>query len=605
MKIDFESEFLDYILKRGYEYYIDNKVSNVLVNDGFVSATVNGNHNYKVNLKIEDDIFIDGECNCPYFKSNGYCKHMAAVLYYLSENKECKTNNYNLEDIISKIDEKKIKKFLYESIINDADLFNRFRVQFNNYFPKLSKENYRNKIYDAISRCSDGRGFIDYDSTSDYEDIMCEFTSEAEKLVDSKDYETAFIIASTILDSIPNTDIDDSNGSTGMVANNCIEIIFDILDNIQAQDNPLLKNILDYVIQEVKTNNLYNYGIDLSQILKYFIDEQLYLSKIMIDLEKALDASSDNDYFSRRKDYVEYLIQIYEFVKDKRNVLRVLEKYSFDSNILLRYVDELIKNDNLKDAIKILKEKLNDKDYNGRSLAKKLADMYLKNNMMEEYKDILYEIFYKFDKYDMDIYRKIKGLYSSKDWKIEKENIIENIKKDKYIDRYLNDIFIEEKMTKELYLNVCDYGMDYVKAYEQYLLPKYNDKLLNIYKKSCLHDAQCANNRNRYRELAMNVNHIIGMDNSQEVVKLILEEIKEKYFRNKPAMLDEFKNIISIYNMNDKEKFKGFLDTNIEEGQERLVNRDKKYKVKRDVKKDESLWDYIKRKEIEESLKYK
>ena len=57
--------------------------------------------------------------------------------------------------------------------------------------------------------------------------------------------------------------------------------------------------------------------------------------------------------------------------------------------------------------------------------------------------------------------------------------------------------------------------------------------------------------------------------------------------------------------MSEKEKFKGFDDTNIEEEQERLVNRDKKYKIKRDVKKDENLWDYIKRKEIEESLKYK
>lgn len=55
--------------------------------------------------------------------------------------------------------------------------------------------------------------------------------------------------------------------------------------------------------------------------------------------------------------------------------------------------------------------------------------------------------------------------------------------------------------------------------------------------------------------------------------------------------------------MEEKEKneFKGFDDTNIEEEQERLVNRTGKYKVERDVKPNESLWDYIKRKEQEEN----
>ena len=61
---------------------------------------------------------------------------------------------------------------------------------------------------------------------------------------------------------------------------------------------------------------------------------------------------------------------------------------------------------------------------------------------------------------------------------------------------------------------------------------------------SCLDDAQHSNNRNKYRDVAINVNHKIKMDNSNETVKLLLNEINEKYFRSRPAMLDEFKNII-------------------------------------------------------------
>ncbi len=549
MKIDFESDFLDYILTRGYEYYIDNKVSNVVVKDNFIKATVEGNNKYKVNLKIQDNVFIDGKCSCPYYDSNGYCKHMAAVLYYVNNNDLNKKVN-NLEDIVKKVPEKDVRNFLYNSLKNDTDLLNKFRIEFSKYFPKLSKESYKHKIYQAINRCYDKRDFIDYSSTYKYERVMEEFINEARKLVDNEDYDTAFTIVSIILDSIPMTNIDDSNGSTGMVAAYSLEIIFDILDTIQDKNNPLLKKILDYVIEEVKDSHLYNYGIDLQQILKCFIDDKLYLDEIKTALEIALDNSFDKSYFYIRKDYVEYLIKIYELKGKENKKINILEKYSFDSEVLLMYIDELIKNNQLDKAIKILKEKLDVEDYKRREYANKLAEIYLDNNMMDDYKDILYQMFYKFDKYDIDVYRKIKGLYSSKEWEIEKNKIIENIKSDKNNNnnRDLNNIFIEEKMIDELYLNVCDYSMEYVKDYEKYLLPKYNNELLKIYMDSCLIEAEHACNRNNYRDVARKVNYIMKMDNSKEIVKIILKVINDKYFGKRPAMLEEFKNTIKNLN---------------------------------------------------------
>lgn len=161
--------------------------------------------------------------------------------------------------------------------------------------------------------------------------------------------------------------------------------------------------------------------------------------------------------------------------------------------------------------------------------------------MMEEYKNILYDMFYKFNKYDIDVYLKIKNLYSYKDWDIERNKIIDSIKKEKFIDRYLNDIYIEEKMYDELFMNVSSKSMDYIENYEKYLLPKYNKELLNIYKKSCIINAELSNNRSSYKKVAIKVNHILRMDNSSETVESILREISKKYFYNRPAMLDELK----------------------------------------------------------------
>lgn len=548
MKIDFEDEFYDNILSRGYDYYALGKVDKVKNNKDYITAIVHGNYDYNVKVRIDNDIFINGECSCPYNANGNYCKHIAAVLYYLNDKQELdgnkNNNSYDLKDIINKINDKKIRKFLYDTLINDADLLNKFRVEFSYFFPKLSKKSYESKIYNAIRSCGDRKyGFIDYNNTSKYEYVMFEFISEAEKLVDNKDYNTAFIIVTILLDSIPITEIDDSNGSTGIVADSCIEIIFDILDLIN-KDDKLLKDILNYVIYEVKNLYLYNYSIDLNNILKYFIDENLYLNEIKNSLEIALDNSKDKEYFYKRKDYVDYLIQIYTINNEEENIIKVLEKYSYDENICMMYVDELIKENKLEDAIKILKSNLCEDKYKCKKYALKLAQIYYDNNLNEEYKNILYDIFYKYSNYDFDIYLKIKQLYSNVDWNKEKIKIIDKIKKDKYVDRILNQIYIEEKMYDELFLNVCSHSMNYIKEYEKYLLPKYNSELLDIYKKSCLDSASKSSNRKSYRDIAIQINHMINMDNSSDIVKSILNEINEKYFRNRPAMLDEFKNVI-------------------------------------------------------------
>lgn len=546
MRIEFEDDFYDYILSRGYDYYINSKVSEVKNNKNYVTAVVHGTNDYNVKIEMADNIFIDGECDCPYNKDGVYCKHMAAVLYYLNDKKRFDSNDkYNLEDIINRIDDKKIKKTLYNILINDENLLNRFRVEFSEFFPKLSKKSYEKKIYNAIRSCGDRKyGFIDYENSSKYEHVMLEFIRETEKLVEDHDYNTAFTIVTILLDSIPETEIDDSNGSTGMVAESCIEIIFSIL-NMVSIDDELLKDIFNYVINEIKSLYLYNYGIDLKEILEYFINKQLYLNEIKTSLEIALDNSKSKEYFYCRQSYVEYLIKIYIFKDERENIIKILEEYSFDENICMMYVDELIKENKSKDAIKILNDNLGENNYKNEKYALKLAEIYSDNGMNEEYKNILYDIFYKYSSFDFDIYLKIKQLYSNKEWNKESAKVIENIKKYKNVNRILNQVYIEEKMYDDLFLNICDYNMKYIKEYEKYLLPKYNSELLDIYKESCLNLAASANNRKAYSDVAIQVKHIINMKNSGKIVKLIFSEINEKYFRNRPAMVDEFEKVIN------------------------------------------------------------
>ncbi len=211
------------------------------------------------------------------------------------------------------------------------------------------------------------------------------------------------------------------------------------------------------------------------------------------------------------------------------------------------YIDKLIENNEIKQAIKLSKEKLKGKDYKKSSYAEKLSQIYLNNNMDDEYKKILYDIFYEYSNCDIDNFLKIKKLYSTKEWATEKIKIINKVKKHKYTNNQLNKIYIEEKMYDELFLNICNNEMDYIVPYEKYLLPKYNNQLLNIYKENCLIDAKESKNRSQYRKVAMKVNHIIQMKDSKDVTKELLNEINEKYLGSRTAMLDEFKQNIENF----------------------------------------------------------
>ena len=166
--------------------------------------------------------------------------------------------------------------------------------------------------------------------------------------------------------------------------------------------------------------------------------------------------------------------------------------------------------------------------------------------MIQEYKEILYKLLYELDKYDIDIYKRIKSLYSKKDWLAERKNIIDRVSKEKNSYWYVNDllkIYIEEKMYDDIYNIIKDKDMDTIISYEQYLLPKYNKELLNIYVKYCYSFANKASDRKMYSELARKILHIKQMKNSKNEYTKLLEGLQEKY-RKKTAMQDELSKIL-------------------------------------------------------------
>ena len=73
--------FRPHILERGLNYYEMGAVENVQKTETGLFATVVGNDNYEVEIKITDGRVYDMWCSCPYAEDGNNCKHMRQ--YYL------------------------------------------------------------------------------------------------------------------------------------------------------------------------------------------------------------------------------------------------------------------------------------------------------------------------------------------------------------------------------------------------------------------------------------------------------------------------------------------------------------------------------------------
>lgn len=64
------------ILGRGFTYYYEGWIENLLIKQEHIQATVSGNAVYSIQIQQKGGNLY-GNCNCPF---EGKCKHMAAVM---------------------------------------------------------------------------------------------------------------------------------------------------------------------------------------------------------------------------------------------------------------------------------------------------------------------------------------------------------------------------------------------------------------------------------------------------------------------------------------------------------------------------------------------
>ena len=245
--------------ERGVNYYDQGRIQEFASNDGELTATVRGTHDYEVSITVSDD-GIRTYCSCPY-DYPGACKHIIAVLLAANERgpeqassndihtAEGTTNPSDATDVKTLVEDtpaEDLRMFLLGLVDDDHDIRDRF-VAFAGGDTGNTVYDYKQEINrlfeDALSR----RGMIEYNTHVDfsqYHDL-----AETHRARGNADEATAIYraLAEAIRENM--NQIDDSGGYYGRELEQVVDSYAETVSE-QDFDRDEKQPYIDYLLEE-------------------------------------------------------------------------------------------------------------------------------------------------------------------------------------------------------------------------------------------------------------------------------------------------------------------------------------------------------------------
>lgn len=540
--------FQEHILGRGIDYFIRNLVENVYIKDNMIEATVYGTEEYKVEIIKKDEEVMDLSCNCPYADAGNNCKHMAAVLFYL-EDKENILVGQDIEDSIGKLVEEAddiiIKEFLINALKNDEKLLNRFKSSLQCDISPADMRRYKNQVNNIFWRFAGRHDFVDYKNArgfiSELEEIL---DNDIQAMIDNNQFKEAFGLTNYIFIKVGNQDMDDSDGGTGVIANRCLEIWQEILDNCSID---FKKDMYKWFIEHMD-GSVIDYMEDyIEQVLfEDFKEEEFIQNKLLYLDDKIKEYKEEGDSWLRDYKLGQLTLRHIEILEEMNISQKEIDKYCRDNleinEVRKYYIDICIKRKDYHEAIALLKEiKDQEKDWPGllNKYSLKLKDLYKEIGEKELYEEELWLLVLNYKAGDVELYKELKSIYTDKEWLEKREIIFSKLAPYSGIAKFYE---IEGLYDRLLDLVINYHGLSELIQYEKVLKDIYPNELINRYEVIVRAMATDPSGRAHYRELVSILRRMEKYPVGKERVSEIVSDWESRY-RNRPAMMDELSKL--------------------------------------------------------------
>lgn len=558
--LNWERLFKGHILDRGYNYFCDGAVDNIQRSEDKINAIVCGSEDYEVEILFEGDKITDMYCSCPYAEDGNRCKHMVAVLFEWEANRELEnlekpqgeviltdkpSTTDEVEDIIKLANEKQIKEFLSYVLHNDEKLFVRFKTLINPEISNTEMDCYKRQIDATINEYLGREHFISYYKAYDFiSDMETYLYEDVRMMLDSGCYWNAFELTCYLFIEVGEVDMDDSDGGTGMFADQCMQIWEEILDYADEETEDAIYtwftehlngSIIDYMEEYIENILMERFTKE-----KYLKAKLEYTERKVTELKQVPESWSSN--YQAAKWSLRHIRLMEETGYPKVDIDCYCKQNWKYSDIRKYYISKCEEQGNYKEAIEVLKESM-ELDSQQRGLVNqysfKLKEIYKLSGNMEAYKQQLWHLITKDNPGNIESFKELKTLYSNEEWEKIREEIFSGLPKYAHVDQ----LYKEEKLYDRLLEYVLSTeGLYALREYEKELKDYYPEEILQKYADEVNRMATHTADRRRYQEWVAILRRMSKIKGGKEKVCKIVEHWRFAY-RNRPAMMDELRKL--------------------------------------------------------------
>lgn len=539
--------FKPHILDRGYRLFLDDAVQNLQETDEGYSALVFGGQVYEVEIDFENGQLANMWCECPHAQDMNHCKHMAAVLFAISECEsqpavEEKEREQSLNQILESLTVEQLRAFVLELAQEDRELAHRIQLRFSAQLGPQQLEKLKKDISQLGLPFENRRsGYIEYRQTEDYERAVIKSMNQyLQPLLDKAEYETFLVVSDAFYRQICQQELDDSNGTTGSLLYRLSSYWKELLVNAPEK---IVQELLDYCLEELA-------GYEISEdLLMEFVEnefqEEKYLRQKLDYFQVALQRIEDGDKFSwswkfRRDRFALFGYRLMVQLDYGESDLLTFQANHWEvAGIRKLVIAQAIESQHLDRAISLLKEsKRLDAQYRGlvSDYSQQLRDIYRFQGQDEKVREELLEMIFSAGYSKLELIEELQDYVSQEEW----QSYLDDLLKDtQFRSQRLHLLQLADR-PQEL-LNCITAGfwvLENLDSFEGYLAERLPKPLRDAYAQAVNHEMASANSRSRYRQLAGYLPKIANLPDGKVVSDNLRTSWKVQYPRRK-AMLEE------------------------------------------------------------------
>ncbi|MFJ5770983.1 SWIM zinc finger domain-containing protein [Psychrobacillus sp. NPDC093180] len=539
----FEKQFYQTILNRGYDYYIDGHVDDIVQIDTYNwQAEVDGTSTYVVDIRMnEDGDIVYADCDCPF---EGDCKHMVAVLYEIRDEQQSSTvkkliTKPTLEQLLQEQTKEQLVALFTKVCQNHSSI--KAEVEMLLTKPSDSFKAAEKLIIHHIQEAQDRRGgFIPWNRTSIALKGIDTVQEKIGESIESGEYFTAIQLSLLCFHRAFETMefSDDSSGSFGSSIDESLAFIEEaIWEGVDVWDEDKFEMVYELVMQEAMDKELDGWSDWSISLIRSCIPlckddtiEERYV-ELLHSLQK-----KGNEWDSKyiNKEIKELQFQLLSSKHSKEEVERFLEQNIEDANMRERVILSAIKR---KDYEKVLQLSLDgqQQDHGLHKWKRYAFTAYKALDNKDEMKKLALQLLVSGD---YDYYLEYKRLHSTQQWPNALELLLETLKNAH--SHLYTKLIVEESRTERI-LDYCKEQPTLIEQYYKYIEEVYSDEVCKLFIRTINASAARASDRKRYQDVCRTIKTMRKAGYETEVKQLITDLLQT--YPKRRAFVDELQKI--------------------------------------------------------------